>query len=76
MLRILQEHGRERFRKIDIWDRDWNSVAALNGTTAVDLSDPRSTFERVAHRVLKATQGRRANVAVRAFEKLLRSTGW
>jgi hypothetical protein len=76
VLRLLQEHGKERFRKIDIWDRDWTAVAALAGANGCDLSDPRSAFERVAHRLLKATQGHRTNVAVRAFEKLLRSAGW
>jgi hypothetical protein len=76
VLRILQEHGSQQFRRIDIWDRDWNAVAALTGTNGSDFSDPRSAFERLAHRVLRATQGHRSHVAVRAFEKLLRSTGW
>ena len=76
VLQILNEHGSDRFRKLDIWDRDWNAVAALTGTTGSDFSDPRSPFERVAHRLLKATQGHRSHVAVRAFEALLRRTGW
>lgn len=76
VLQMMHEHGTERFRRIDLWDKDWNAVAASNGLSARNFSDPRSSFERFAHRVLKATQARRGSLPVRAFEKLLRSTGW
>jgi hypothetical protein len=75
ILRLLREHGCDRFRKIDIWDKDWNEVAATTGT-AGDFSDPRSAFERKIHRILKATQGRRSHFAVRGLEHWLRRTGW
>jgi Glycosyl transferase family 2 len=76
VLEMLKQYGVEHFRKIDIWDQDWNAVAARAGKTNGDLSDPRSSFEKTAHRLLKATQGRRSNIAVRAFERGLRLAGW
>jgi hypothetical protein len=76
VLQMMQEHGPDRFRRIDLWDKDWNAVAASNGFSAGNFSDPRSSFERLAHRVLRATQANRGSLPVRAFEKLLRSTGW
>jgi hypothetical protein len=77
ILQMLQQHGPRHFRKIDIWDRDWNAVAQLTGVNAAQpIADPRSLFEKTAHRVLKSTQGHRSNLAVRAFERLLRSVGW
>jgi len=76
VLQMLQKHGPNYFRKIDIWDKDWNAVAAETGLHDGDFSDPRSLFERSAHRILKATQGHRSNLLVRAFETSLRNVGW
>lgn len=73
---MLQEHGPEFFRRIAIWDKDWNAFAKQTGMTGVDFSDPRSRFERIAHSWLKRTQQRRGTLAVRVFEKLLRLRGW
>jgi hypothetical protein len=76
VLQMLQRHGPDHFRKIDIWDKDWNEVAALGGTRCGDFFDPRSAVETSVHRLLKATQGHRGNPIVRAFEKSLRMAGW
>lgn len=76
VLDMLVRHGPEHFRRIPIWDKDWNTLARHVGLACRDLSDPRNSFERIAHRVLAATQSRRASLAVRGFERLLRSTGW
>jgi hypothetical protein len=76
VLEMLQQHGTRAFRKIDIWERDWNEVAAVTGITGFDFRDPRSTLERGAHRLLKATQAHRSRLTVRAFEQFLRSAGW
>ncbi|MBL9188080.1 MAG: glycosyltransferase family 2 protein [Opitutaceae bacterium] len=73
---MLKERGPEYFRRIAIWDYDWNAFARKIGMTGVDFSDPRSKFERVAHSWLKRTQKRRGDLSVRAFEKLLRLRGW
>jgi hypothetical protein len=76
IVQMLREHGPERFRRIAIWDRDWNAVAARIGTNGADLSDPRSPWEKTVHRLLKATQKSRASFGVRGFERSLRLSGW
>ena len=76
VLQMLREHGPEHFRKIAIWDKNWAVLAGQLGTNGVDFSDPRSFTEKVFHRLLMATQGRRSNLAVRGFEKFLRALGW
>jgi hypothetical protein len=76
VLRLMQEHGPDRFRKIDIWDKDWTAVAALAASGHDNLSDPRSIFDKSAIRLLRATQQRRSNLAVRVLESVLRRAGW
>lgn len=76
IVEILREHGPERFRRIAIWDQDWNEMATHIRTNGADLSDPRSVWEKTVHRLLRATQACRSNLAVRGLERLLRMTGW
>jgi len=76
IVQMLQDHGTTGFRRIAIWNEDWNAMARRIGTNGADLSDPRSVWEKTAHRLLRATQSRRSNLAVRGFERLLRMTGW
>jgi hypothetical protein len=76
VINMLSEHGPDHFRRIAIWDADWNTVARRAGLNGTNFSDPRSLFEKAAHGLLKRTQNRRGNIGVRAFERLLRSTGW
>lgn len=76
LLKMLSEHGPDRFRRIAIWDKDWKAFAQKLAVTSGRFDDPRSWFEKTAHRVLKSTQRSRGNWGVRGFEKLLRSTGW
>lgn len=73
---MLREHGPEFFRRIAIWDKDWTALAQQSGMTHADFRDPRSSFEKFAHRYLKESQKRRSAFAVRAFERLLRLRGW
>ncbi len=76
MIQMLCKHGAAHFRRIAIWDHDWNTAARTLGITDHDLSDPRSWSEKLSHRLLSATQSRRANWGVRGLERLLRTTGW
>jgi hypothetical protein len=76
VLQMLREHGPAYFRKLAIWGVNWNNVAAELGLGETDLGDPRSTSERVVHKLLAATQNRRATWTVRGFERLLRFAGW
>ena len=72
IVKLLRAHGTNHFRKIDIWGRDWQSFEEKRE----NFSDPRSFFEALAHKHLRRTQNRRAELSVRAFEKLLRLSGW
>jgi hypothetical protein len=76
IVEILREHGPERFRRIAIWDKDWNAIAARIETNCADLSDPRSPWEKTVHRLLAFSQPHRRNWGVRAFEYLLRKYAW
>jgi hypothetical protein len=76
IVQMLREHGPKHFRRVAIWDKDWNTVAAQVGVQGIDLSDPRTPFEKIAHRLLPRTQNNRGNWGVRGFEHLLRVTGW
>lgn len=73
---MLEKHGPGYFRRIAIWDKDWNAFARQIGLSKVDFGDPRSLFEKAAHRLLVLTQKRRASLGVRAFERVLRARGW
>jgi len=74
--RMLCEKGAAYFRKLPIWDQDWAAIASDLGLSHNNLRDPRSRLEKLAHRVLAATQGDRDTLWVRAFEKYLRLSGW
>ena len=76
LVQMLLEHGPQHFRKLAIWDKDWNEEARMMARGDVNLKDPRSTAEKVAHRLLTATQRHRSNWGVRGFEFLLRKLGW
>jgi hypothetical protein len=73
---MICQHGANYFRRIAIWEKDWNAFAIQTGLTGVDLSDPRSPTEKWIHRMLSATQNRREHIDVRILEKYLRATGW
>jgi hypothetical protein len=76
VFQMLCQHGPAHFRRLAIWDKDWNALRALVGGSSVDVTDPRSWWEKTVHRILSATQQHRANWGVRGFEKFLRATGW
>ena len=73
---MLKEHGPQYFRRIAIWDKDWTALARQLGMAGEYFHDPRSSFEKFAHRYLKESQKRRSAFAVRAFERILRLRGW
>ena len=77
VLQMLRQCGPEHFRRIDIWDKDWGVLLAAAGESERErFADPRSIFDRMAHRMLRATQGYRSRLVVRAFERCLRYAGW
>jgi len=77
VLDLLQRHGTEPFRRLDVWDIDWT---ALNGrlprATDNDLRDPRSDLERRVLRWLARTQAASGTLPVRAVQRVLQFAGW
>ena len=76
IFRLLGEHGPGRFRRLDIWKKDWTQVAIERGADPASFADPRSIWVKLAHRLLRATQSARDQASVRIFERLLRLSGW
>ncbi len=77
VLRLLDQYGVARFRRLDLWNVDWATKAR-----ALDLplpagasSDPRRWDERLVHRWLRRTQPGTA-MAIRTVQRLLRVLGW
>ena len=74
---MLREHGPERFRRVAIWDKDWNAIAAtISNVNGVELTDPRTASDKAFHYLLARTLSRRTNLGVRMFERTQRSLGW
>lgn len=73
---LISQHGPERFRKIALWSKDWSQLAQQLGVPGTDFNDPRTMTEKLAHRILAASQSRRGSWPIRAFEHLLRKSGW
>lgn len=76
VVKMLCTHGAAHFRRVAIWNRDWNAVARRIGVSDVRLADPRSPVEKTVHRLLASTQHRRGTLPVRGLEKCLRLAGW
>lgn len=79
VLSMLLEHGTRRFRRLDIWDVDWEAVARASGEVdrIVDLSDPRTPPDRAVHRWLAMTQRRNPERwSTRFLQRALIPFGW
>lgn len=78
VVELLLKHGPKPFRKVAIWDVDWQEKARLMGIPAPPqtLADPRTPFEKQVHRWLAATQGRKYDRRVRLLQRALRLFGW
>lgn len=76
VLSMLRDLGPTYFRKVAIWDENWNEVAARAGLADCNFADPRTPVERYIHTILQRTQRNRGSLGTRIFEKILRSYGW
>jgi hypothetical protein len=79
VLAMLVEHGPDRFRRIDVWDVDWQQVASELGypTDRLDLSDPRTRWDKVVHDWLGTTQRRGPDRwSTRLIQRALAPLGW
>jgi hypothetical protein len=78
VLALLEEHGPEAFRRLAIWDVDWQEAARHAGLEVpMDrLRDPRGPVERAVHAWLRRTQPRAGSPAVRLGQRALIPLGW
>jgi hypothetical protein len=76
IVQMLRDKGPAAFRKIAIWNQNWNEVADRLGVPHGDLSDPRSISEKTAHFLLTRTQKDRGTLQARLVERCLRMAGW
>ena len=74
----LAELGPERFRRLAIWDVDWQDVARRAGREVPEdrLRDPRDRVERAVHEWLRRTQPRAGSTRVRLGQRALAPLGW
>jgi glycosyltransferase involved in cell wall biosynthesis len=74
----LVDRGPDEFAKLDVWDEDWNAVAASLGRQVAPnkVADPRRTFERSIHAWLRRTQPRAGAASTRWFQRVLIPFGW
>jgi hypothetical protein len=76
ILELLQRHGPELFRRVNIWDIDWTGLAKRLGRDETKIADPRSRLDRAVLNWLRATQGRYTRPWPRLCQWLLRFIGW
>jgi hypothetical protein len=78
---VLQElicYGASFFRKLDIWDVEWQELANRHSvnTHGSDLRDPRSRSDRQVHAFLRGTQPFMGRLVIRMLQQILRVAGW
>jgi hypothetical protein len=84
VLHFFDEHGTARFKRLAIWDTDWNRLHEqfYPDQPRKRYPDPRSRFDKIVHRWLRSTQ---QNYSVPHFgqrlqnwlaRKALRPLGW
>lgn len=63
----------ERFRKVDIWDADWDALATAWAAGGGRVGDPRSLIDRAALAYLRSTQRWCGTPAVRILDGFLKA---
>lgn len=71
------KHGAAPFRRLDVWDADWPSLARAWGRSPDEVPhDPRSFIDRLVIKYLRRTQGRENQLPFRWLDRALRIVGW
>lgn len=78
VLGMIKRYGASKFRKIDIWDMNWELLNRQidSSENSSSLRDPRNLLERWIHTLLRKTQVIQSTFYVRATQVALRSLGW
>lgn len=79
-LELLQANGTDKFRRIDIWDVDWATLAEQDGQRGDQkskLANPQSRLDQLVLGWLAKTQRRGPDrPATKLVDRLLRFVGW
>jgi hypothetical protein len=75
---LIEKHGVEPFRRLDLWSVDWQSRADALGRPLPEglRSNPRSQAEKAVFAWLARTQHRAAEPRTRWVQRALRLFGW
>jgi hypothetical protein len=78
VLEAILKHGPRFFRRLDIWDVNWEEIAQLHGVPlkGLNIHDPRSFSERRIHQWLRKTQPQMGSSITRLVQRALRVAGW
>lgn len=77
VLQLFAEHGPQRFRRVDVWDVNWQELATVwEMPPSAAPADPRGVVDRAVARWLRRTQGRHGSRGVRMVDRLLRIAAW
>lgn len=78
VLDLLIQHGTHPFRRLDIWDIDWQALFQNYYPTQSipDLRDPRTNREKQIMRFLERTQPEHLKIRIRWLQRLLIPFGW
>ena len=79
LLDLFSKYGLDRFRKLDVWQVDWQEISQQMGyewQQIKPLSDPRNSFEKSVHAWLKQTQPDSKRWTIRLVQNLLKIFGW
>ena len=76
VVRLIRQHGPARFRRADIWSRDWNRVAERYFPGEPHrLADPRAAGLKILHAYLRLTEAWSRSRLVRTADRILRRAG-
>jgi hypothetical protein len=76
LLEWIKAQGPRHFRKLDVWDVDWNDIARAAGVHGAPIGDPRGPGTRLLHRWLALTQGHADQRRIRYLQRALIPFGW
>jgi len=76
LVHLFIDHGVDPFRKVNVWEKDWEVLRSHLGVNGRTIRDPRTRFERAVHRWLADTQKKHDTLPVRVLQKILQLVGW
>ena len=72
-LKMIEQYGAARFRKVNVWDIDWAEKARLWGRTNFSIyNDPRRRIDKFIQRWLLGTQNKLHKRKYRRIDRLIK----